>query len=157
MKFLPYVFILVALGGCASCAYDEKRKVETVLEQSVDRFHDQLNRQEYHDIYSQSDRTLQSRISEIEFTNQLNNAHDQLGTISGKAIVIIDDNVWRDMHLRRVFGSKRQSFTHHETAGSDLVYAIEKFVWAIDNDQPRLTAYEFRSVCRKPCTVGFGP
>src|SRR5712672_935578 len=103
MRSWPPLVILVALVGCASCAYDEKRKVETALEQWVDKFHDQLNNQQYHDIYSQSDPGLQNRVTEVKFTDQLRDAHDQLGRTSGKSIVIIGDKSWRDMHLRKMF------------------------------------------------------
>ena len=155
MRFRAGVLILMVLGGCVSCAYDEKRKVETALEKSVDTFHEQLNNEQYHEIYSQSDVSLQNGIREAEFTARLKSAHDQLGTTSGKAIVIIDDSTWRSLHLRGMFGAKRLSFSHVEMTGSDLIIANERFAWAIENDQPRLASYEFRSVCRKPCTVGF--
>src|SRR5207245_2144222 len=107
--------------------------------------HEELNNHQYHDIYSQSDFTLRSRIGEEDFATQLRNAHDELGTTSGKAIVIIDDRVWRNIHLRRVFGSTRQIISNVSTPRSDLIFAVENFSWAVENDQPKLVSYDIRS------------
>lgn len=147
---------MVTLVLSSSCAYEEKRKLETTLEQNVNRFHEQLNNREFHEIYTSSDASLQQRTNEAEFTEQLKSAGDQLGHISGNALVIISDKAWRDMRLSKAFGNRRQSFNHVAFPASDLIVADEKFGWFITDDQPKLASYQFRFVCRKPCNVGFG-
>jgi hypothetical protein len=150
-----WLWIFLVLAGCISCSYEEKGKTETALEQAVDHFHDQLNQEKYGEIYSQADAVLRNRATETEFTAQLRQAHEQLGRISGKAIVIIDDTVWRD--FLKAFGNKREMISHGNSPASDLIIANERFAWAVEKDQPKLVLYEFRSVCVKPCTVGIGP
>jgi len=154
MRFWHCTSILLVLVGCTSCAYEAKHKTETAIEQALDQFHEQLNHEQYHEIYSRSDSDLQDCITEAEFAAQLRNAHEQLGKTSGKAIVIINDTLRRN--LRRAFGSKREIISHWNGPVSDVIVANERFVWAVENDQPKLLSYEFQSVCRKPCTVGFG-
>jgi hypothetical protein len=142
---------MLALVGSA-CSYEETRKTEIAVEQSVDKFHDQLNREQYHEIYEQSDAELRSRMTEAEFTGQLLNAHEQMGTITNKASVLIDDSFGRA--FRRAF-SGVERISHGELASSDVAFANERFVWAVENDLPRLVSYEFTPICKKPCAIGF--
>jgi hypothetical protein len=146
--------LMLVLVGSASCSYESKVKTESAVEQSIDRFHDQLNQQQYHEIYAESDPELRSRITETEFTARLLNAHNQLGTVTSKASVMIDDSFWRG--LKRAFSGGRERVTHWNFATGDEILANENFVWAVENDLPRLVTYEFVSVCRKPCRIGFG-
>ncbi|MGH9906322.1 MAG: hypothetical protein ACRD8U_12165 [Pyrinomonadaceae bacterium] len=145
------LILLVAIGT-AACSYETNRRIQTAVALSVDRFHEQLNSRQFHDIYSQSDLELQNRISEDEFSAQLAAAHEQLGVSTDKAIVIIDDSVWRG--LRRAFSNRERVF-HGNLVTSDSVIAHEKFVWAVENFEPKLVSYEFRFVCSKPCSIGF--
>ena len=154
MRFWSLIFLMLVLVGSAACSYEEKVKTESAVEQSVDRFHDQLNQQQYHGIYEESHTELRSRVTEIEFTAQLVNAHEQLGTITGKASVIIDDGFWRA--FKRVFSGGRERVIHGNFASSDEVLAHERFVWAVENDAPRLISYELQNFCRKPCRIVFG-
>lgn len=154
MKTLSLCLILFSLLCCASCSYEEKRKLETVLEQSVDKFHQQLNDDQYHDIYAQADAELQNRISEADFTAQLNEAHARLSTTSGKSNVILDESFWRG--LRKSFGVRREKITHVEmTTGSDRILGIERFEWAVQDNQPKLVSYNLQELCQKPCTIVF--
>ena len=140
------------LISATSCSHDEKRKVETAVEQSVDKFREQLKQQQYHEIYLESDPELRSRLSETAFTAQLAAAHDY-GTSASKAIVIIDGSVWRG--FKRAFSS-RELVSHVELVSSDTIMANERFAWAVENGQPKLVSYEFTPICNKPCQVGFG-
>ena len=154
MKLWFCLSILIALLASTSCApYEEQQKLEKVLAQSVDRFHEQLNNEQFHDIYSQADASLQKRIDETAFTSQLRSAHDQLGRVAGKAIVLFTARAWSDLSWARTFG-REQNFSYVVTPDSESIAANERFSWKIENDQPKLTSYEFRFVCRKPCTVG---
>ena len=155
MRFCQVALVLLVLLISTSCSYEEKRRTETTVEHSVDKFHETLNNEQYHEIYSQADAQLQGRISEAEFTGHLRNAHYQLGNTSGKAIVIVDDSIWRG--LRRVFGPRREIVIHWNSPASDRIIANERFGWAVENNQAKLILYEFRPVCQKPCAIGFGP
>ncbi len=145
--------ILLVVVGSASCSYEAKRKTESAVERSVEKFHDQLNREQYHQIYEGSDPELHSRITEAEFTAQLEDAHEQMGTITGKAYVHINDGVRRA--LKRAFSGGRERFSHGNLASSDTGFANERFAWLIENDSPRLVSYEWKKICTKPCQIGF--
>jgi len=146
---------VIVLFGCSSCSYEAKRKTETAVEQAVEKFHKELNEEQYQTIYHEADAELQSRATEADFTAELRSAHEQLGTASGKAYVFIDDSIWRG--LRKAFGSKREIVAHGNSPGSDRIIGNEQFVWAVENDEPRLVSYKFQRICSKPCSIGFGP
>lgn len=139
--------------ACAS--YEDQKKIETVVQQSVDRFHEQLNAEHYHEIYSSADASLQQRVDENVFTSQLKSAREQLGRISGTSIVLLTSDQHQDLGWSKTFGG-RLTLTHTERPNSELIRATEKSSWVIENDQPKLSAYEFRFICRQPCTVGIG-
>ncbi|HEX7722060.1 MAG TPA: hypothetical protein VF397_07875 [Pyrinomonadaceae bacterium] len=156
MKFWFCLSILIALLVSTSCAsYEEQQKLEKVLSQSVDRFHEELNNEQFHDIYSHADSSLQQRFDEAAFTSQLRSAHDQLGTISGKAMVLLAGHALSDLKWSKVFG-REQIVSNVETPKSDLIIASEEFAWKTESDQPKLVSYEFRFICRKPCAIGIG-
>ncbi len=155
MRCKPAVLIVLILVGCSACSYEAKRKTETAVEQAVEKFHAELNEEQYQRIYAEADVDLRRSATEAEFTAQLRSAHEQLGRASGKAFVFIDDSVWRG--LRNAFGTKREIVSHGNVPASDLIIGNEQFVWAVENDQPKLVSYKFQRVCSKPCAVGFGP
>ena len=148
------VFVALILVGCASCSYEAKRKTESAVEQAVEKFHEELNAEQYQKIYAEADGELRVSTTEAEFTAQLQSAHEELGRASGQAYVSIDDTVWRG--LRQAFGAKREIVSHGNVPASDLIIGNERFVWAVENDQPKLVSYKFRRICNKPCAVGFG-
>ncbi len=152
VKSLFAVFIVLVLVGCSCRSYEAKRKTETAVEEAVNKFHEQLNQEQYQAIYAESDAVLKNNSTESEFTAQLRDAHEQLGTTSGKAIVIIDDRGWRGFWA--AFGPKRELVSNWDSPANDLIIANENFVWAVENEQPKLVSYQFRTVCRKPCSVG---
>jgi hypothetical protein len=154
MRFWFLILLMLGLVACASCSDDARVKTESAVEQSVDKFHERLNQQQYHEIYLESDHALQSRITEPEFTAQLMDAHRQLGIVTSKARVGIDDGFWG--RLKRPFRGGREKVTHGHIASGDEILANERFVWAVQNDQPTLVSYEVLSICRKPCQLRFG-
>ena len=147
------VAIVLLVVACSSCSHEAKHKTEVAVEQAVERFHELLNRSEYQKIYQEADRDLRDKVTEQEFTAQLSYAHEQMGPTSGRAYVFIDDSIWRG--LRKAIGAKREIVSHGNTPGNEFVMAHERFAWAVENDQPKLVSYQFRTVCRKPCAVGF--
>lgn len=128
--------LMLVLVGSASCAYQERVRTESAVEQAVDKFHDQLNQQQYQEIYAGSDPELRSRVIEMEFTAQLMNAHKHLGTVSSKADVMIRDSFWP--RLKRAFSGGRERITHGNIAIGDEILANEVFVWTVENELPRL-------------------
>ena len=127
VKFVVYLTtLLLLLISTTACSYEEKRKVETAVEQSVNRFRDQVRNQHYHEIYVESAPELRGRLSETEFVAQLAAAHDY-GASASKAIVVIDDSVWRG--VKRAFSS-REMVSHVDVVSSDTIIANERFVWA---------------------------
>lgn len=151
MRFWILILLMLVLVGSVSCAYKRLDDVE----QSVDKFHDQLNQQQYHDIYAESDPELRSRITEAEFTSQLIHAREQVGTVTSRANVFSRDTFWRN--LRRRFNGGREQVTHRNMAEGDEIFANEVFIWAVGAGQPKLVSYELRgATCRKPCSMGFG-
>lgn len=86
MRFVLFLTTLLLLVSSASCSHEEKRNIETAVEQAVDKFHEQLKNQQYHEIYAQSAPELHSRLSETEFTTQLAAAHEY-GTSASQANV----------------------------------------------------------------------
>jgi|GEM_PF-1827147 len=154
---LRYFWILLALVITTSCdSYEEQQKVENVLTQSVAKFHDELNKEQFHDIYLQATPSLRQRVDEARFTTQLKTAHEQLGTVSGKASVRLTPKTWKDLQWARFFG-REQIVVHGDLANSDLINASERFEWKLENEEPKLNSYEFRFICKKPCAIGIGP
>lgn len=155
MRVRCVVWILLALLSCTSCSsYEEQRKLEVALAESVDRFHEQLNNQQFHEIYSQADSSLQKGVDEGAFTNQLRSAHEQMGKITGKSIVLLTGDQLNKRYWARTFG-REQRILHVDRPGNELIIATERFTWNVENEQPKLVSYDFRSICRKPCSVGF--
>lgn len=146
------VFVVLVLACCSCRSFEAKQKTEDAVEQAVERFHEKLNQQQYQSIYLESDGELKESVTEEEFVAQLSQAHEQLGTTSGEAFVFIDDRGWKG--IQNAF-TKREIVRHWHSPVNDSIIANENFVWAVENDQPKLVSYQFRTVCRKPCRVGF--
>jgi len=152
VKVRILILLIAVLVGSTSCASYER--LEDV-ERSVDKFHDQLNQQQYREIYVGADPELHNRITEAEFTSQLVNARNQLGTVTSKAHVGTRDSFWRKVN--RIFNGGREQFTHGNRAEGDQLFAAEVFVWAVGAGEPRLVSFELSgATCRKPCSMGFG-
>ena len=154
MRLRLSVFALLVVACCSSC-FESDRQAEKLIARSVTQFHEQLNGELYHDIYSQADADLRSQVSEPDFATQLSTAHAQMGTITSKPLVSIKDTIWRG--LRETLGPKRDVIPHFDLVASDTALGNERFVWAVENDQARLVSYEFRFGCKKPCGLVIGP
>src|SRR6266550_4416824 len=154
MKTPFQLLIILLLIGCASCtSYEAKTRIDNTLNGAVDQFHARLNEERYQEIYSQADEVLRSRITEAEFTSQLKSAHEQMGQTDGKALFGFEDSFWQD--LRRIVGAKREVLSAVDYPKNDRIIAHEKYAWALENGQARLVSYEFRALCRKPCSLAF--
>lgn len=147
------VIVVLVLTSCSCRSFEAKQKTEATVERAVDKFHEKLNQEQYQSIYVESDGNLRMSVSEEEFIEQLRQAHEQLGITSGKAIVIIDDRGWKG--IQNAF-TKREIVRHWHMPANDSIIASENFVWAVENHQPKLVSYQFRTVCKKPCSIGFG-
>ena len=89
---LALIGVLI-LAGCSSCSYEAKRKTESAVEQAAEKFHEKLNEEQYQTIYYEADAELRNRVTEADFTDQLRSAHEQLGRVSGKVYVFIDEKL----------------------------------------------------------------
>jgi len=155
MRTLLVFFGLVALLSSAACvSFEERQKTNAALSRAVDRFHDQLNAGQYHEIYSDADSELHSVGTQVDFEGRLKNAHEQLGVTTSKASAFTQESLWRD--LKTTLGVHRQVIEHYELVTSLKVMGSEKFTWAVENNQPKLVSYELRWVCQKPCAIRFG-
>jgi len=154
MRSRLLLFVVLILIVSTSCSYEAKRKTESAVEQAAEKFHEKLNEEQYQTIYYEADAELRNRVTEADFTDQLRSAHEQLGRVSGKVYVIIDDSVWRA--LRNAFGTKRETVAHRNFPASDTIMGDEQFVWAVENDAPKLVSYKFQRICSKPCKIVFG-
>src|SRR5258705_2672262 len=150
---LTVVVALIVIGG-SFCSYEVKHKTEVAVEQAAEKFHQQLNEEQYQTIYYEADAELRNRVTEAEFTDQLRSAHEQLGRVSGKVYVFIDDSVWRA--LRNAFGTKREIVAHRNFPASDTIMGDEQFAWAVESDAPKLLSYKLQRICSKPCRIVFG-
>ena len=65
--------------------------MEAALSKSVTRFHEQLNNEQFGEIYAQADPRLRERVSEAAFTAHLESASDQMGMLSKEAKVLLTD------------------------------------------------------------------
>ena len=147
-----FVFLLLVLLSCGSCSYEEKHRIEGIVERAVDKFHTQLNEGKYHEIYEQAYPELREKVTESYFVALLSSAHQQVGSSKGNAIVIIDDSIWRG--LRRSLTSS-ETVPYASLIGGEVGIGWEKFSWMVEGNQARLSSYEFRFTCKKPCQVGF--
>jgi len=156
MRARYYFWIpLVLIVGTSCASYEEQRRIQVSLGESIDRFHERLNNEQFHEIYSQGTDTLQRRVDETEFTSRLKHAHEQLGVISGKATVLLTGREMNSLHWQKLFG-REQKYRHVEMPQSELIAATETFGWTFENGNPRLDSYEFRFICRQPCIVALG-
>src|SRR5580765_2547088 len=149
-RLIPLSTLLLLIVGSACTSYEEELRIETALTQSVNRFHEQLNDEQFQNIYLQADASLRERIDEAAFTNQLKSAHDQLGKVAAEKRVLLTTRAFKDLQWAKFFGRK-QVATHAEMPSSELVIASERFAWTLEKNEPRLASYEFRFICRKPC------
>lgn len=156
MKVRHSWILLALLMSTACSSYEEEQKVEVALTQSLNKFHEELNNEQFHDIYMEADPSLRQRVDETAFTNELKNAHDQLGKVSPEKKLLLTSRAWNDLQWSRFFGRKEVVFLN-ELPNSELINASERMEWTVENNQPKLVSYEFRFICRKPCTIGFGP
>ena len=143
-KWTPLVLAFVALLCSSACGepYAVKRRAETAIEQSLLRFHTQLNGEQYAEIYNQAHESLRREVGEADFTARLVEARKQSGMFkTDNPIVIVNDNLLRD--LSRPF-RQSERVSHIETTGCEAGVAFEKFDWIVKNDEAKLAGYQFK-------------
>ncbi|HEV7683022.1 MAG TPA: hypothetical protein VGO68_12915 [Pyrinomonadaceae bacterium] len=156
MRLYIVLMIGLVLVGGSACSPLATQKTETAVEQSIEKFHAQVNAESYAEVYEQADPALRSRVSLEDFTTQLRDVHEQVGPISAKAHVYIDDGVRRA--IRRTLNGGWEQVAYGTFLGNEKIIAQEKFTWTVQKDQPMLASYEFRRLCYKPCSIGIvGP
>ena len=119
---------LIMTAGCSA------GKVKQLAEQSVTKFHSQLDAEQYHEIFSQASTEFQKSATETELSEFFSAVHRKLGNVQN---------------------AKEQTFfVNYGTAGTmvTLTYqtdfaagrASEQFVWRV-GDQPVLVSYRVDS------------
>src|SRR5204863_7330719 len=102
MRLVQISLALVLIVSTPCTTYEEETKIEAALTKSLNHFHEQLNKEEFHDIYSEADTSLRERIDEMAFTSQLKNAHEQLGTIAAEVRVLLTTRALNDLKWARL-------------------------------------------------------
>ncbi len=155
MRRLVLIFCFTLTICSVACEpYEEVQKKETSVEQSIEKFHEQMSAEQYHEIYAQADDALHQRISEDEFVKQLAEARHRTGRISGKAYVFIDQSI--SSELRRHFSNK-QIIIDTQAASCDAGRAVERFQWSIEGVNTKLVSYELRQILERGKVYGIGP
>ena len=150
-KLLLNLSVLAFLLSLSACAFDENRSIEKILAKSMSRIHQQFNEERFQEIYAEADEELRKRVKEEDFVTQLRQSHQEVGKLEGTDFVSIEDTLWDG--LKRTAGFKRLKFPSVSlTVGKEFLVR-EKFEWVVKDEQARLTFYEIKQVCRKPCNL----
>lgn len=154
MKSALLSLTLLLLVLCTSCSsYEEIRKKQTAVEQSISEFHARLNNEQYQDIYAHADDELHNRISETDFTARLRQVHERLGETSDKPFVLIDDGIWRSLH--KLLWNKETVMTTqftHSASGT----GVERFQWEVKGNEAKLADYNLSQVLEPGKVYGIG-
>ena len=150
-KLLLNLSILAFLLSLSACAFDENRSIEKLLAKSMSRIHQQFNEERFQEIYDEADEELRKQTNEEDFVAQLRQFHQEVGKLEGPDFVSIEDELWDG--LKRTVGFKRLKFPYTWLKFNKEFIAREKFEWVIKDGQARLTFYEIKQVCRKPCNL----
>jgi len=146
MKRFSVFFCLMLLVCGSACSQTISYERETAIEKSMDKFHEQLNEEQYQAIYAAADPELRNRISEQDFAKQLAEARTRAGRIEGKASVVLKSNVGRYIH--RLF-SDREIVSHFGMTKCEVGSVQERFQWAVVDGTARLHDYEFRQILER--------
>jgi broad specificity phosphatase PhoE len=146
MKQFGLFFSLALLVFGSGCSYAEHRALETTVEKSVEKFHTQLNEEQYQAIYAEADAELRNRISEQDFTKRLAEARARAGRTEGKANVLLVSSVGRQ--LRKLL-SGRMTVSHVENTKCEAGAVLERFQWSVADGTARLQDYEFRQILER--------
>jgi hypothetical protein len=153
-RFALIVYCLLAVFSASCTPYEEIEKTESLIEQKIENFHEQMSAEKYHEIYLQADDALHRRISEGDFIKQLTEAHARTGRVSGKPIVIVDQGLKSELH--NLF-SNTQLVTTFQTASCDTGAAFERFQWSVEKSNAKLVDYELRQILERGKVYGIGP
>jgi len=134
--------LLVSCNACSRVPFER----ETAIEKSVDKFHAQMNEEQYQAIYAEADPELRNRISEQDFTKRLADTRARAGRIEGKANVVRESSFRRQ--LRKLF-SGREIVSHVEITRCDVGSVREQFQWSVVDETATLHDYEFRQILER--------
>jgi hypothetical protein len=133
----PCILALVGFCACivlSSCGAATKH-IE-LAKQSVERFHSQLDSEQYSAIYDAADAKFHSAVTEADFAKLLEAIHRKLGKV-------------RDSNLKgeNISWYTGQGATVRLTYDTDFASGTgtEEFVWHIGGDHPTLYRYNINS------------
>jgi hypothetical protein len=133
-KWLVLVVLALLILGMWRCGTRAFAGAK-VAKQSVDRFHGQFNRSEYHEIYVEATEEFRGAGREPDTNAFLGKVHEKLGDFVRSDEPTYFANVSNNGTF--VTLTYRADFTRGN--------AQEKFVWRIDGDQARLLDYRIDS------------
>jgi hypothetical protein len=129
---LSPVLIAALLLSTLCCSMTKDKEAAA---RAVEKFHGQLNQEQYHDIYAQASEEFRKATSEEELTTFLSAVHRKLGALKSA-----DQTGW---HVNYT------TFGTIVTLGYDSTFdegkAAEQFIWRVSGDQAILIRYDINS------------
>jgi hypothetical protein len=119
----------------SACSFQEDA---ALADRCVARFHEQLDAEQYHEIYTQSDRALQGAASEADLARLLGSVHGKLGTVKASA-----NQSWNVQHP--FTGPVRARVEARYATTFSKANAVESFLVVIEGEQCRLAGYNVNS------------
>jgi hypothetical protein len=124
--------LLLSLPACTS------RKYRQVAEAAVDKFHNQLNRNEFAEIYEESDEVFREKSKKEDVVSYFANTTLKLGKVKSKKLA---GSVVKDSPD----GRGKLVSLGYTTEYVDGLVATEQFVWRVVDNVATLYQYDVRS------------
>jgi hypothetical protein len=153
MKTLKAVFVLFLSIFLLGCPFEENRKVEKMLADSVNNFHILFNQEKFKEIYLGMDDELKNRFTEQQFVSYLEVVKNDIGEINTKPLISIKDDL-KDGVKR--FWSKKTKFSNSDLISTEKAIYVEKIEWNIKDNEAKISNYEVNKLCNKPCKLSIG-
>jgi hypothetical protein len=128
-KLVVGILALFALGACSA------GRDTAAAEAAVERFHQMLNAQRYHEIYQETAGEFRRVTSEDQLIGVLRMVHDRLG-----AVAQAQRQGW---HVNYANGTTRVELNYNTQFAS--APGTERFVYTIDNGAAALIRYDVNS------------
>ncbi len=126
------IVLITSFTACTQSALN-------IARESAERFHAQLDAEQYHAIYVEADAELHHNFSESAFTEQLRSSRARLGKVKETPKLLGDD--WLD---RWQFGlnTPNEKTKTAFTTQFDEGLALEEFEWKVQNGAAKLINYK---------------
>jgi len=131
-KIILVLFFSILLLGCP---FEENRKVEKMLAESVNNLHDLFNQEKLEEIYFAADDELKGRFSEQDFISYLEVVKNDIGEIKTKPFISINDEL-KDGAKR--LWSKRTKFSNSDLISTEKAIYVEKIEWNVEGNKAKI-------------------